>query len=159
LIHPVLPDALLWAPLPINGTILVIIYRRTARTAMLPPAVSRFWRHMTIVAAAAMLANTSQAIDVLARPDIPGQRVGPAMQFFDSICVLVIVYALYRLPLARQTRSERIRVGLDAGTVMLATAVFMWHFQTWYALRNAQDTDDDWAALALTTFSLVAVFA
>jgi diguanylate cyclase (GGDEF)-like protein len=42
---------------------------------------------------------------------------------------------------------------------MMATALFMWHFQTRNALMNAQHASDDWAALGLTTFSLVAVFA
>jgi diguanylate cyclase len=159
LIHPVLPYALLWAPSVISGTILVFVYRRTARTATLTPEVSRFWRHVTVVAALALLATVSQAVDTLTHPGVPGQRVGPAMQFFDGACVLVIVYALYRLPLARQTGAEWIRVVLDAGTVMTATAVFMWHFQTRFALERAHNSSDAWGALALTTIALVAVFA
>jgi diguanylate cyclase (GGDEF)-like protein len=158
LIKPVIPYAVLWAPLPISGAILVLVYRRTARTAGLPPAVGRFWRHLSVVAALAVLATCSQAVDALSNPDVPGQHVGPVMQFFDSACVLVIVYALYRLPLARTTRTEWVRVVLDAGTVMLATAAFMWHFQTRYAVQHAQP-GDEWASLALTTFALVAVFA
>jgi diguanylate cyclase (GGDEF)-like protein len=159
LIRPVLPYAVLWAPLPVGGTVLVLIYWRTSRTATLAPAVSRFWRHLSVVAALATLATTAQAIDALRHPDVLGEHLGPVMQFFDSLCVLVIVYALYRLPLARQTGAEWVRVVLDAGTVMMATAVFMWHFQTRHALMTAQHTSDDWAALGLTTFSLVAVFA
>ena len=77
-------------------------------------------------------------MDVLLNPDLPGPRVGPVMQIFDGAAVLVIVYALYRLPTGRQSLGELIRVVLDAGTVMLATAVFMWHFQT----RNALDSAD-----------------
>jgi diguanylate cyclase (GGDEF)-like protein len=158
LIKPVIPYAVLWAPLPISGTLLVLVYRRTARTAGLPQAVRRFWRQLSVVAALAMLASCAQAVDVLTNPSVPGQHVGPVMQFFDIGCVLVIVYALYRLPLARQTRTEWIRVVLDAGTVMMATAVFLWHFQTHSAVTNALRPADEWAALGLTSFALVAVF-
>jgi hypothetical protein len=97
-------------------------------------------------------------VDVLGHPDVPGQHVGLIMQIFNSAAVLVILYALYRLPLARQTAGERVRVVLDAGTVMLATGVFTWHFQTRHALDSTQHADV-WAALALTIFSLAAVFA
>jgi diguanylate cyclase (GGDEF)-like protein len=157
LIAPVIPDVVLWAPTPIGSAILVLVYTRTARTAGSPP-VRRFWHHLTLIAALAGSAVTAQSVDVLLHPDVPGQHVGPLMQFFDVACVLTIVYALYRLPLARQTRAEWVRVVLDAGTVMLATAAFMWHFQTRYPLTS-QGSAGDWAALALATFALVAVFA
>jgi diguanylate cyclase (GGDEF)-like protein len=158
LIHPVLPNALLWAPAPVGGALLTAIYWRTSRTPSLPPAVRRFWRHLTVVAALVAIASVGQAVDVLGHPDVPGQHVGVLMQIFNSVAVLIILYALYRLPLARQTIGERVRVGLDAGTVVLGTGVFIWHFQTRHALDSAQRADV-WAALALTIFSLAAVFA
>jgi diguanylate cyclase (GGDEF)-like protein len=158
LIHPVLPSALLWAPATLGGALLTAVYWRTSRTPTLPRAVRRFWRHLAIVAALVGVASAGQAVDVLGHPDVPGQHVGLVMQIFNSVAVLVILYALYRLPLARQTAAERVRVVLDAGTVMLATGVFMWHFQTRHALESTQRADV-WAALALTIFSLAAVFA
>jgi diguanylate cyclase (GGDEF)-like protein len=157
-LRPVGPGVLLWLPTPIGVVILVAVYWRTSRSAALPPPVQRFWRHLTLVAALVGVAATSQAVDVLLNPDVPGQHTGPMMELFDGSSVLVIVYALYRLPLARQTISELIRVALDAGTVMLATAVFLWHFQTRHAL-GAHDDKDVYASLALTVVALVAVFA
>jgi diguanylate cyclase (GGDEF)-like protein len=157
LVHPVLPNALLWAPTPITGGILTLIYLRTARTRSLPAAVRRFWVHLTMVAGLTAAGSTAQAVDVLARPGIAGPRVGMVMQILNGVAVLIIVYALYRLPLARRTLGELVRVVLDAGTVMLATGVFMWHFQTRQALDATQSTTV--TAFALTIFSLVAVFA
>jgi diguanylate cyclase (GGDEF)-like protein len=155
--HPVLPNALLWAPTPVGGVLLTLVYRRTARTPSLSVPVRRFWRHITVVAGLVTVGSTAQVVDVLGHPDVPGQHVGLMMQVFNGAAVLIIVYALYRLPLARQTKGELVRVVLDAGTVMLATGVFMWHFQTRHALYSPQSTSV--AALALTIFSLAAVFA
>jgi diguanylate cyclase (GGDEF)-like protein len=157
LVHPVLPNVLLWAPMPVGAVLLTAIYWRTARTPSLPPPVRRFWRHLTVVAALVGVGSVGQALDVLRHPEVPGQHVGLVMQIFNSVAVLIILYALYRLPLARQTTGEWVRVVLDAGTVMLATGVFMWHFQTRHAIDTAQRADV-WAALALTIFSLAAVF-
>ncbi len=158
LIHPVGPAALLWAPSLGGGVLLTAIYARTARTATLLPPVRRFWRHLTLVAALVTFASTTQGVDVLTSPDVRGQHLGTVMQLCDGLAVLVIIYALYRLPLARQTFREFIRLGLDAGTVMLATAVFMWHFQTRYSI-GAHDTDTNvLASLGLTVIALLAVF-
>jgi diguanylate cyclase (GGDEF)-like protein len=158
LAHPVGPQLLLWLPTPLGGTILTLVYLRTARTALLPPPVQRFWAHLALAAALVAVASTAQGVDVLMNPDVPGAHTGLTMDLFDGAAVLVIVYALYRLPLARQTLGELVRVVLDAGTVMLATAVFLWHFQTRVAI-GAQDNTNLYAALGITVFALVAVFA
>ena len=158
LVHPVGPNVLLWAPTPFGGVILTMVLWRTARASSLPGPVRLFWRHLTGVAALVAVASTAQAVDVLTHPDVPGQHVGLVMQIFDGAAVVMIVYGLYRLPLARRTLGELIRVVLDAGTVMLATGVFMWHFQTRYAI-GAPDNSGVYAALALTMLALVAVFA
>jgi hypothetical protein len=60
------------------------------------------------------------------------------MLSIDAVAISINMFALYRLPLGRRTAAERLRVALDAGTVMAATAVFIWHFQTRHAL-GAQD--------------------
>jgi diguanylate cyclase (GGDEF)-like protein len=158
LAHPVGPAALLWAPSLAGGVLLTIIYARTAGTPSLPAPVRRFWRHLTLVAALVTLASTAQGVEVLMHPDVPGQHVGPVMQTFDGLAVLVIVYALYRLPLSRQTFPEWVRLALDAGTVMLATAVFMWHFQFSRAIGTQDSNTNVLASLGLTVVALLAVF-
>jgi diguanylate cyclase len=157
LAHPVGPEALLWAPIPIGAVVLTLIYWRTSRTASLPAPVQRFWRHLTLVAALVGVASAAQAVDVVSHPDVPGRHVGTLMQICDGGAVVMIVYALYRLPLARQTLGELVRVVLDAGTVMLATGVFMWHFQTRYSI--GQGGEAVYVSLALTVVALFAVFA
>jgi diguanylate cyclase (GGDEF)-like protein len=158
LAHPIGPEALLWAPVPASAVLLTLIYSRTSRTVTLPAPVRRFWRHLTLAAALVGVASTAQAVDVVSHPDVPGRHVGTLMQICDGAAVALIVYALYRLPLARQTIGELVRVGLDAGTVMLATGVFIWHFQTRHAIGGLGGTSV-YVSLALTVVALVAVFA
>ena len=134
------PVPLLWLPTPISAVLLAVMYWRTSRCAWLAPVTRRFWRHLSIVGALVGVAAVWQAGDVLRHSDVPGDFTGPVMLSIDAVAILVLMYALYRLPLARQTGAERLRVALDAGTVMLATAVFIWHFHTRSALSSGSHT-------------------
>ncbi|MET0415737.1 MAG: bifunctional diguanylate cyclase/phosphodiesterase [Actinoplanes sp.] len=131
------PQPLLWLVTPTFAVLLTAIYWRTSRTPWLVPAARRFWLHLAIVVALVGVATVVQAIDVVRFPNVPGEHNVPLMLAIDGVAVAVIMYALHRLPLARRTGTERVRVTLDAATVMLAAAVFTWHFQTRTALRTA----------------------
>jgi diguanylate cyclase (GGDEF)-like protein len=150
--HQVGPAVLLWVPSPIAGLILTAIYLRTARTQSLPVPTRRFWRHMSVTAFLVAVGSVAQAVDVLAHPEVGGPYTGPVMLSIDCVAVVIIVYALYRLPLGEKSSGELTRVAMDAGTVMLATATFMWHFQT----RAAVGTHD---AGAMVTSMLVTIVA
>jgi diguanylate cyclase (GGDEF)-like protein len=71
---------------------------------------------------------------------------------------VIIMYALYRLPLGRQTAGELLRVVLDGGTVMLAAGVFIWHYSTRGALDKA-DPSELYVSLVVTVIALLGVFA
>jgi diguanylate cyclase (GGDEF)-like protein len=152
------PVPLLWLPTPIGAVLLAVMFWRTSRCSRLSPAAGRFWRHLAIVGMLVGVAAAVQAIDVLRHPDVPGEHNGPVMLSIDAVAMVIIMYALFRLPLARRTSAERLRVALDAGTVMLATAVFIWHFQT----RSALSTGDHSLLIAsafLVVLAQLAVFA
>jgi diguanylate cyclase len=151
------PPVLLWLPAPVGGVALALLYHRTSRMAALPAPTRRFWRHLSIVAVMVGIASTAQGVDVLAHPDAGGPHLSWVMIAFDGGACVTIVYALFRLPLARQTGGELLRLVLDAGTVILAAAVFLWHFQT----RKFLDDDRIGLvnSLVLTLLALVAVFA
>ncbi len=157
--HQIGPLVLLWLPSPISAAILTAVYRRTSRTERLPEPTRRFWGRLSVVAALVGLASIIQAVDALKDPYVGGLHTPPLMLAVDGSAVLMIVIALYRLPLGRQTVGERVRVAFDASTVMLATAVFIWHFQT----RHLMGTDYSSALIAsaflTTVLALVAVFA
>ncbi|MFI7602610.1 putative bifunctional diguanylate cyclase/phosphodiesterase [Actinoplanes sp. NPDC049681] len=157
-VHPVGPRVLLWVPTAVSACFLVAGFVRTARTESLLPATRRFWQHLTAAAVVIGIGVSSQAIDVLAEARPHGPQTGPVMLVGSGLGVLIIMYALFRLPLGRQTSGEILRVVLDAGTLMLAAAVFLWHFSTRSALNNGDDTGI-FLSLMVTIIALLAVFA
>ncbi|MEV6600219.1 EAL domain-containing protein [Actinoplanes sp. NPDC051346] len=158
LVHPVGPRALLWLPTVAGAVILVIGLRRTARTESLPEPTRRFWRHLTVAAVFIGVGVASQAVDVLAEEEPRGLQTGPVMLVTCAIGVMIIMFALFRLPLDRHSHGELFRVVLDAGTLMLAAAVFFWHFSTRWALDEGDDKAI-YLSLFVTSIALLAVFA
>jgi len=152
-VRPVGPPVLLWLPTPLGAVLLAAIFRRTSRTMTIAAPTRRFWRHLSVAAGLVGVAATAQAIDVLSDPG-PGVHLPPVMLAADGAAVTIIVYALFRLPLARQTAGERLRLMLDAGTLMLAVAVFLWHFQTRRLL--GEDGYGVAGSVVLTVLGLVA---
>ncbi len=157
LVHPVGPPALLWVTTPIGAVVVTLIFRRTAGTGHLPPPTRHFWRRLTVVPVLVGVASTAQAVDALLDPDVHGTHTPLLMLVCDGAAMLTIIYALYRLPFGRRSRGELARMVLDAGTVMLATAVFLWHFQAGELLTV--DADGSLiTVLVLTVLALLAVF-
>jgi diguanylate cyclase (GGDEF)-like protein len=152
------PVGLLWLPSPIGAIVVAVMYWRTSRCSWLPAVTRRFWRHFAVSGVLVGAASVVQAVDVLRNPHVDGPHTGRVMLSIDGVAVAIIMYALYRLPLGRRTAAERLRVGLDASTAMVATAVFIWHFQT----RQALGADDDTLLITsafLTILALMGVFA
>jgi diguanylate cyclase (GGDEF)-like protein len=156
-IDPVVPWVLVWAPSVAGGPVLVISCWRTSRAGHLPGPTRRFWRHIALAAGFVSVGCLFQAIDVLTTADLAGPHIDPGMQTAEGVALLLMMYALYRLPFGKQTRGELLRVLLDAGTVMLACAVFMWHFQARAAIDSG-DRVNLYIGLALTLVALVVVF-
>ncbi len=152
---------LLWLPSPLGAVVLTAVYWRTSRTPDLPKPTRRFWRHQTAAAVLVGLAIVAQAVDVLTHPQASGQRTGPAMLAFDTAAIVVIMWSVVRLPLGEQTRTERLRIALDAGTVMLATSVFFVHFHTMPLLAVPGDNTATTlvSSAMVTTLASMAVFA
>ncbi len=156
LVHPVLPPLVLWLPGVAGSSLLVVAFRRTSKTA-LPDPTRRFWRHLHLVAVLVGLGHVAQAANLSGTgSNLPNITYGQLI--FHGTAVVVVIYALFRLPFGKQTRGELFRVVLDAGTVMLGCAVFMWHFSTRYSFED-NDPKAAYISLALTTLALVAVFA
>ncbi|HEX8628349.1 MAG TPA: EAL domain-containing protein [Catenuloplanes sp.] len=152
--HPRGPLVVLWLPSPLSAAVVTVVYWRTFRTERLPLPTRRFWRHLSLAGALVGAGSLGQAYDALDDPLAGGPRTGPVMLTFHTCAIAVVMWSLYRLPLGVQTRGERVRVALDGGTVMLATAAFLWHFQTRPQLAAGADR-----ATALVTSAIVAALA
>ncbi|GAB1644796.1 putative bifunctional diguanylate cyclase/phosphodiesterase [Krasilnikovia sp. MM14-A1259] len=156
-VHPVGPAVLLWLSTPVAALLATAVCWRTATTATLPEPTRRFWRSVTVAALLTGVAQSAQAIYVLTRTGDGGSHTGPVMLAAGAGAVLVVGHALYRLPLGKHSVGALLRIVLDAATVILAAAVFLWHFVT----REQLGSDHDsmlMASLALIVLALVAVF-
>jgi diguanylate cyclase (GGDEF)-like protein len=158
--HLIAPPVLLWVPTALATVVLAAVFARTSRAGHLPPPTRRFWRHMTAVGILVGAGTLSQAYDVLTNPFAFGAHTPPAMLALDGLGVLMIIYALYRLPLGVRTTGQRVQVILDAGTVLAAAAIFIWHFLTAPLLElGAERANTLIGATVLSLVGLVAVFA
>ncbi|MDQ1654324.1 MAG: hypothetical protein QOI35_3524 [Cryptosporangiaceae bacterium] len=133
------PAILLWIATPLQAILLTAIYRRTAAAPGLSVQTRRFWRGLTLAAPLVGLGEAAQAYDAIAHPAPGVQHATPLMVTANALAMAVIIWSLHRLPLGLQTRGERLRVALDASTVLLATALFLWHFYTLPLLAAEDD--------------------
>ncbi|MEV6350469.1 GGDEF domain-containing protein [Actinoplanes sp. NPDC051851] len=158
LARPVGPAALLWVTIPCYGPLVAVAFRRLARNPALPAATRRFWRHLTPVPLLVAAGQSAQAIDVLRHPEARVAYTGPVMLALDGGALLLVCHALARLPLGARRPGTTTRIALDAGTVALAAAVFIWHFGARQGL--AGDVDGQViASMLLAVLATLAVFA
>ncbi|WP_097328836.1 putative bifunctional diguanylate cyclase/phosphodiesterase, partial [Paractinoplanes atraurantiacus] len=157
-VSPVIPWALLWVPGIAGAGLLAVNCARTARAGHLPAPIRRFWWQIWVVSLLVGLGATAQAARVISADGAPSVPMGAGQMVFDGLAILIVMWALIRLPFGSRSRGETFRLVLDAGTVMLACAVFVWHFATRYSLHET-DAGLVYISLALSTLALLAVFA
>jgi diguanylate cyclase (GGDEF)-like protein len=153
LVHPVGPAALLWAWAPFVGIAGTGAFWETARHPGLPRPAQLFWRRLSPVPALVGIGETAQALGVLRGGLADNTQPQPVMLAAGTVVILIILYALYRLPTGKTDRGDALRLSLDAGTVMLATAVFIWHFSARHGAGSAFV-----GSLALTVVGSFVVF-
>lgn len=154
------PPLLLWLPVPVSAAILTFMFLGTARSPHLSMPARRFWRHLTLATALVGIGAAAQGYDALTKPVTGGQHTPMTMLIPDTLAILVIIYALYRLPLGGRSSGERRQVLLDGGTVILAAAIFVWHFLTEPMLELGTERARTLAASTiLALLALVALFA
>ncbi|MDQ1645985.1 MAG: hypothetical protein QOJ50_2169, partial [Cryptosporangiaceae bacterium] len=157
---PVGPTVLLWLPTHAAAVVLTVVYRRTAKATHLAEPTRRLWRHLTVVAVLVGCGSVAQAYDAIEHPLAGGQHTGAPMLGFDGSAIVLIIYALYRLPLGTRTRAQSLQIALDASTLMVAAAIFIWHFLTAPLLAlGAERTKTLLSSTLLTLLALIAIFA
>ncbi|WP_433604746.1 putative bifunctional diguanylate cyclase/phosphodiesterase [Dactylosporangium sp. CA-139114] len=145
------PLVLMWLATPISVLIPVWVALRIARSGAFATPTRRFWRHLAVVAALAGLGTVSNTVDAIGGPT-PSQGLSPLTMAVYGSAVLTLLWALWRLPMGTTSAHERLRIGLDASTVLVAAAVFMWHYQTEPLLAS---NGYRIASLAVAGFTLV----
>ncbi|WP_432991049.1 diguanylate cyclase domain-containing protein [Dactylosporangium sp. CA-233914] len=115
-----------WLPGAIGVAIGGGFLLHAARTPGLAPAGRRFWRHLAI---AALL--IAPATGPFTEASLGGRKTGPlltAAVLLLAVALLLVLWALLRLPVRSRSRGDWLRLGLDAATVLVCSATFLWHF-------------------------------
>ncbi|BCJ46939.1 hypothetical protein GCM10010168_35410 [Actinoplanes ianthinogenes] len=124
---PADPGVLLWLAAPPATLIPVVLATRIARTTGFPRATRMFWAHLAVCSALAGIGSVLNAIDALGGP-APTQAMSPGTVAAYAGCVVALMSGMFRLPMGSSGAGDRLRIGLDAGTVLLAAAIFLWQF-------------------------------
>ncbi|GAA3451823.1 bifunctional diguanylate cyclase/phosphodiesterase [Dactylosporangium matsuzakiense] len=120
------PLVLGWLPgaagIAIGGGYLLV----AANAPGLTPAGRRFWRHLAI--SALLIAPSTGPFT---EASLGGRKSGPLLYAavgLLAVALLLVLWALLRLPSRVRGRSGWLRLGLDAATVLVCSATFLWHF-------------------------------
>ncbi|WP_238016981.1 diguanylate cyclase [Dactylosporangium sp. AC04546] len=98
----------------------------------------------------------------LTEASLGGRRTGPVLTgavVLLSVALLLVLWALLRLPTRSRSRGDWLRLGLDAATVLVCSGTFLWYF----VLRPLVETDAQLpkvlGMLVLSLLCLLAVLA
>ncbi|MFG2045522.1 diguanylate cyclase domain-containing protein [Dactylosporangium sp. NPDC048998] len=130
---------------------------RASRTPGLDLAGRRFWRRLAI--AALLIAPATKP---LTEASLGGQKTGPVLTgavVLLSVALLLVLWALLRLPVRSRSRGDWLRLGLDAATVLVCSATFLWHFVLRPLVAVRVDLPKVLGLLVLSVLCLLAVFA
>ncbi|WP_433306127.1 diguanylate cyclase domain-containing protein [Actinoplanes sp. CA-030573] len=117
-----------WLPGALGMLAVTWYFHQAARLPELTPAGRRFWRRLSV---AALL--IAPATGPFTAASVGGTGAGAGPVFFVSVGLLVValalvLWSLLRLPSARRSRADWLRLGLDAATVLIGASAFLWHF-------------------------------
>ncbi|WP_433083764.1 putative bifunctional diguanylate cyclase/phosphodiesterase [Dactylosporangium sp. CA-052675] len=154
LLHPVLG----WLPAPVCTVLTALVCLRTARAAP-DRRAGRFWRHMTLVMAVLLAAICSSAYDSLLGPGAPTQRSSPLTLVLFLGGVVVVVWALLRLPMGPRSRRDRLTFSLDMAVVLAAAMLVTWFFAARAEVSLTGVTGTSWTLFGVLLMLFAAMFA
>ncbi|GIF15430.1 sensor domain-containing diguanylate cyclase [Actinoplanes teichomyceticus] len=126
---------------------------RLARHPDVPAIGRRFWGAVVAACCASAVGDTYQTLLTYAGA---GDQVSVVQTGFVVTGMIIVLVATLRHPLGGEGR-QRLRLWLDAGTVLTAVAVFLWYFLLADELRGRQAIDR-WAAAATAVVMLLIAF-
>jgi diguanylate cyclase len=154
------PLALGWLPAPLSIALASLALRRAAGVVGLPRPARRFWNQIGLCSAIVAVGVGVHAHRALTDPRLPaGPEAIPGVSLaLYLVTMILILWALLRIPMGVRAAGEWLRLGLDAATVMLAASLF-----TWYFVLSPLPLDGGagtfWVNLATATLALVGVAA
>ncbi|WP_213004613.1 putative bifunctional diguanylate cyclase/phosphodiesterase [Paractinoplanes toevensis] len=121
----------------------------------LAAATRRFWRTLALACAVLTVGEVSNMRDALGGPE-PTQYISPLTLGILVVVVLIMIWAMLRLPVWQRTRGDWTRFGLDAGVLLITCGGLLWRL--WLHAGGAWSRQN-LAMLAVCALALVAVIA
>jgi diguanylate cyclase (GGDEF)-like protein/PAS domain S-box-containing protein len=157
---PLGPPGLLWLPAAPATFISAAACWMVGVRRDLPPATRRFWRQLAVgivIIGIGGVLRTTRAF--MAASDAGRELQAPDMVIY-SAGMIVVGYALCRLPLRLHNRGRWWTFSLDMCTVMVAAGLFTWLLSIRAAMANGgANSYGALGALASIALTLVVVFA
>ncbi|BEL12666.1 bifunctional diguanylate cyclase/phosphodiesterase [Actinoplanes sichuanensis] len=116
-----------WLALPVLSLLATYECLRTARDTALDTPTRRFWGSLGVACAILTPTVLSAMYDCLGGP-VPHQVLSIRTQVGFGIAVLVVMWALLRLPTWHRSSGDWLRFGLDTGIIVLTVGVLIWHW-------------------------------
>ncbi|GAA4598462.1 diguanylate cyclase (GGDEF)-like protein/PAS domain S-box-containing protein [Actinoplanes octamycinicus] len=126
---------------------------RLATHPDVPATARRFWRAVAVACGACALGDGFQTVLVYAGA---GGRISVVQTAFVVTGMAIVVGAMLRHPLGGEGR-QRLRLWLDAATVLTGVAVFLWYFLLADELGGADDASR-WGAAATAVVMMLITF-
>jgi diguanylate cyclase len=136
-----------WAPQPFIDLCLLVSSHRIAGLSDVSPAIRRFWRWMSRAGGLFAIGDSAQTLLMIRHPDLAGVTGSLFQAAFVGSGMALMVVVMLSQPTG-VTGAERRRLWLDASTVTVGAAVFVWYL-------NAESS----AGPILTTVMPVVVLA
>ncbi|MGI5238013.1 diguanylate cyclase domain-containing protein [Dactylosporangium sp. CA-139066] len=146
-----------WLPGAVGIAVGGLYLLQAARTPGLDPAGRRFWRYLAV--AALLIAPATKP---LTEASLGGEKAGPVLTgavVLLSIALLLVLWALLSLPTRPRSGGDWLRLGLDAATVLVCSASFLWHFVLRPLVEVHAELPKVLGLLVLSVLCLLAVLA
>jgi diguanylate cyclase len=144
-----------WIPVVATAALAAYFCRSVARSPGLAAPTQRFWRSLGLANAVLTVGELSNAYDAL-HTGTPSQHFSPFTLSLTLVVVLIMIWALLRLPAWQRTRSDWTRFALDSGVLVITAGGLLGRY--WLAAENGWNAQN-WALLAVCALALVALIA
>ncbi|MEU4240540.1 bifunctional diguanylate cyclase/phosphodiesterase [Actinoplanes sp. NPDC026619] len=144
-----------WVPVVTTAATAAYACWRVSIRMDLAAATRRFWRALALACGVLTVGEISNMHDALSGPE-PTQYIGPLTLGLLVVVVLILIWAMLRLPVRQQGRGDWTRFALDAGVLLITCGGLLWRL---WLHTGGEWTRQNLAMLAVCALAMVSVTA
>ncbi|MBG0826999.1 EAL domain-containing protein [Planomonospora sp. ID67723] len=148
-----------WVPVPVGLALTSYTCLRVARLGTLDVPVRLLWRRFALSLSLLVIGVIGDAVDVSGGRDTAPSHVRLLATVVYFCAVLVIFWGLLRTPVERRSRGQWLRLGLDAGIVMLAIGMFVLYYLLLGGAELTAVTGSWWSLLTISALGCFVILA